>query len=125
MLTSEEIFITDYTSVFLDLYRFGNSISPRLDHVRPGKDAHIQDRNGIKYIVADGNGVSAFSAVPTGKGNVWKLRKGTPLPPGIKLVIDKRPNHQNHYMLAPEKTMKLSEFHALMDKVREFAIKVS
>ena len=125
MLSPEEIFITDYTSLFLDLYRFGNSVSPRLDHIRPGKDAKIQDRNGIKYIIADGNGISAFSSVPVGKGHAWKLRKGTPLPIGIKLVIDKRPNHQTHYMLAPEKTMKLSEFHALMDKLRESAIKVS
>ncbi|MES2825116.1 MAG: hypothetical protein V4732_16050 [Pseudomonadota bacterium] len=125
MLTPEEIFITDYTSLFIDLYRFGNSVSPRLDHIRPSKDAKIQDRNGIKYIVADGNGISAFSSVPAGKGHAWKLRKGTSIPVGIKLVIDKRPNHQNHYMLAPEKTMKLSEFHALMDKLREFAIKVS
>jgi hypothetical protein len=125
MLTAEEIYITDYTEVFLDLYRFGNSSSPRFDHIRPLKDAQIHDRNGIKYIVADGNGVSAFSSVPTGKRNTWKIKKGTPLPHGVKLVVDKRIGHENHYMLAPLQTMKLSEFHALMDKIREFAQKIS
>ena len=125
MLTPEEIFISDHTELFLDLYRFGNPRNPRLDHIRSSKDAKIQDRAGIKYIVADGNGVSAFSSVPQGKKNTWKLRKGTPLPAGVRLVIDKRPNHENHYMLAPEYTMKLSEFHTLMDKVREYAVKIS
>ena len=125
MLTPKEIFISDHTDLFLDLYRFGNSKSPRFDHIRPNKDARIIDSNGIKYILADGNGISAFSSVPIGKKNTWKLRKGTPLPVGVKLVIDKRPNHETHYMLAPENTMKLSEFHALMDKVREYAVKIS
>ncbi len=125
MLTPEEIFITDYTDLFLDLYRFGNSTSPRFDHVRPNRDAKIQNRAGIKYIIADGNGISAFSSVPQGKPNTWKIRKGTALPQGVKLVIDKRPNHETHYMLAPERTMTLSEFHALMDKIRQYAIKIS
>lgn len=125
MLTDEEIYITDHTDLFLDLYRFGNSKSPRLDNIRPMKDAMIQDRNGIKYIVADGNGVSAFSSVPQGKRNTWKIRKGTLLPHGVKLVIDRRPGHENHFMLAPLKTMKLSEFHALMDQIREHAQKIS
>ena len=125
MLTPEEIFITDHTELFLDLYRFGNSRSPRFDNIRPNKDAKIQDRDGIKYIIADGNGISAFSSVPQGKKNTWKIRKGTSFPAGVKFVIDKRPNHETYYMLAPERTMKLSEFHALMDKVREDAIKIS
>ncbi|OZG73791.1 hypothetical protein BTA51_08255 [Hahella sp. CCB-MM4] len=125
MLTPEEIYITDYTELFLDLYRFGNSTSPRFDNIRPHKDAMIIDRNGIKYILADGNGVSAFSSIPSGKKNTWKLRKGTILPAGVKLVMDKRLNHENHYMLAPSHTMKLSEFHALMDKLRECAVKIN
>ena len=125
MLTPEEIYITDYTELFLDLYRFGNSSSPRLDNIRPMKDARIEDRNGIKYIIADGNGVSAFSSVAKGKRNTWKIKRGTPLPPGVRFVEDKRPGHENHYMLAPEKTMKLSEFHALMDQIREHAVKIS
>lgn len=125
MLTQEEIFITDHTSLFLDLYRFGNSKSPRFDHLRPNKDARIQDRAGIKYIIADGNGISAFSSVPQGKKNTWKLPKGTLLPNGVKLVIDKRPHHETHYMLAPERTMKLSEFHSLMDQIKEHSIKIS
>ncbi|GAA5213137.1 hypothetical protein ACFSJ3_00435 [Corallincola platygyrae] len=125
MLTPDEIYISDYTELFLDLYRYGNASSPRFDHVRPMKDAIIQNRNGIKYIVADGNGISAFSSVASGKKNTWKLPKGTPLPQGIKLVIDKRPGRENHYMLAPQVTMRLSEFHALMDSVREHAQRIS
>lgn len=125
MLTPEEIFITDHTALFLDLYRFGNSAGPRFDHIRPNKDARIQDRNGIKYIIADGNGISAFSSIPSGRKNTWKLRKGTQLPTGIKLVMDRRPNNVTHYMLAPARTMKLSEFHSLMDKVREQATRIT
>ncbi|MEW5925757.1 MAG: hypothetical protein AB1746_17390 [Candidatus Zixiibacteriota bacterium] len=124
-MTPEEIYITDYTEVFLNLYRFGNSVSPRFDNVRPMKDARIIDMNGIKYIIADGNGISVFSTYDTSKKNTWRIPKGTPLPFGIKLVIDKRPNHENHYMLAPIKMMPLSEFHSLMDKIREYAIKIS
>jgi len=47
LLTPKEIFISDHTDLFLDLYRFGNSKSPRFDHIRPNKDARIIDRNGI------------------------------------------------------------------------------
>ncbi|MCG3727588.1 hypothetical protein [Vibrio cincinnatiensis] len=125
MLTPEEIYISDYTELFLDLYRFGNSDSPRFDHIRPLKDAKIENRNGVKYIIADGNGVSAFSSVTKGKKNTWRIRKGAPIPVGVKLVIDKRKGHEKHYMFAPSWTMKLSEFHVLMDKIREYSIKVS
>lgn len=125
MLTPHEVYISDYTSCFLDLYRFGNSVGPRLDHVRPLKDARIQDHNGVKYIIADGNGVSVFSTFDAKLRNTWRIAKGTPLPAGIKLVIDRRPHHENHFMLAPACTMRLSEFHALLDKIRERATKVT
>lgn len=125
MLAPDEIFISDYTDVFLDLYRFGNSVSPRLDHIRPMKDAKVLDRSGVKYIIADGNSISAFSSVDSSKRNIWKIPKGTPVPGGIKLVIDKRLDHKGRYTFAPAPTMKLSEFHRLMDEIKEKAIKIS
>ncbi|KHD06899.1 hypothetical protein PN36_03480 [Candidatus Thiomargarita nelsonii] len=125
MLIYEEIFMTDYTEVILDLYRFGNAKSPRLDHIRPLKDARLDDRNGVKYIIADGNGISVFSTFDPKKKNTWKIPKGTPLPEGITLVEDKRLGHENHYMLAPTITMRLSTFLDLLDQIKERAIKVS
>lgn len=125
MLTGHEIFISEYEELFIHLYRGGNATHPRLDNIRPNKDAIIHYKNGVKYILADGNGISVTSKKPIGKKNIWKIPKGTSLPPGIKLVIDKRPNYESHYMLAPATTMKLSEFHLLMDKLRECSTKIS
>ena len=127
MLTSEEIFITDYEKVILDLYRFGNATHARFDNIRPLKDARIEVRlegkKEVKYIMADGNGISVFSTFDPKKRNTWKIPKNTPLPSGVKLVEDKRPGHQNHYMLAPADEMRLSDFVDLLKKL--ITIKVS
>lgn len=125
MLTHQEIFMTDYTEVILDLYRFGNAESPRFDHIRPLKDARLDEKNGVKYIIADGNGISVFSTFDPRKKNTWKIPKGTPLPEGIILVEDKRLGHENHYMLAPAITMRLSAFLDLLDQIKENAVKIS
>jgi hypothetical protein len=125
MLIPQEIFMTDYTEIILDLYRFGNAKSPRLDHIRPLKDARLEERNSVKYIIADGNGISVFSTFDPRKKNLWKIPKGTPLPEGVILVEDKRSGHENHYMLAPASNMRLSAFLDLLDQIKERAIKVS
>jgi hypothetical protein len=117
--------MTDYTEIILDLYRFGNATSPRLDHIRPLKDAILDEKNGIKYIRADGNGISVFSTFDPKKKNTWKIPKGTTLPDGVILVEDKRFGHENHYMLAPAKTMRLLAFFDFLEQIKEKAIKIS
>jgi len=39
------------------LYRLGNSMSPRLDHIRP-KDVDTYERNSIAMVRANGKGLS-------------------------------------------------------------------
>jgi hypothetical protein len=43
-----------------DLYRLGNSTSPKLNHVRPD-DVTVYNRNGIAMVRADGSGVSLIT----------------------------------------------------------------
>lgn len=44
-----------------DLYRRGNAASPRLDHVRVGKDILTFERDGVVSVTAHSGGVSTFA----------------------------------------------------------------
>ena len=125
MLLPNELFITDYTQFVSDLYRSGNAQHPRFDHVRPGHDAHIYEINSVKWIRADGNGISAFTTYDSAFKNWWKIPAGTPLPSKIKLVHDTRPGFEHHYMLAPACDMLLSEFIMLLDQLRAHCQKIT
>lgn len=57
---------------------------------------------------------------------VWRIRKGTPLPQGMRLVQDL--TRQGHYMLAPALNMPLSKFLGLLEEIASnpaFATKLS
>jgi len=112
------LFITDYTQLISDLFRNGNATHPRFDHVRPGHDAHIFERSGVKWIRADGNGISAFTTYDQSRKNWWKLPKGTVIPPQIKLVKDLRPGFEHHFMFAPARDMLLAEYVMFLEKMR-------
>jgi len=125
MLLPHELFVSDYTTFVADLYRSGNSTSPRLDHLRPDHDAHVYEKNGVKWIRADGNGISTFTSHDPRKRNWWKIPKGTVIPAKLKLVSDRRPGHEHHFMIAPSIDMLLSEFVMLVDQIRAHCIKVN
>lgn len=97
-----------------DLYRLGNSVSPRLTNVRQPKDIDTRIINGIQMAVANRKGLSLSTKSRLEKdqmsGWVWKLARGTIIPARLKLIND-RPGH---YSVCPAVNMPLDEFTALL-----------
>lgn len=100
-----------------DLYRLGNSSSPRLTNVRRPKDVDTTEINGIAVVIANGKGVSLSTKERLDKtpmcGWVWKISRGTQVPTGLKLLND-RPGH---YSICPISNMPLDEFIGLLSKL--------
>jgi hypothetical protein len=119
MLNPEDLFVMDLDSLREDLYRMGNSTSPNFSEARGLIDCLVVDLDGIKMVVANGNGFSAFNRITQvmksrGK-NVWKIKKGSPLPEGIKLVKDL--TNAGHFMLAPTTNMPFKKFLGLLEEI--------
>lgn len=100
-----------------DLYRLGNSSSPRMTNVRRPKDIDTTEINGISVVIANGKGVSLSTKERLDKtpmsGWVWKISRGTQVPAGLKLIND-RPGH---YSICPTSNMALDEFIGLLSKL--------
>lgn len=98
-----------------DLYRLGNSTSPRLDHVRHA-DVDTYSTNGILFIRANGKGISLLTEDGVrGKrgGWLWKLPAGLALPSGLLLNNDK----PFHYSLCPASDMNVDEYRGLLARL--------
>ena len=107
-----------------DLFRLGNSTGPRLTNVRRPKDVNTIEINGITVVVSNGKGISLstkerLDTTPM-SGWVWKINKGSHLPPGLKLIND-RPGH---YSICPTSNMPLDEFIGLLSKLALLCHKV-
>lgn len=100
-----------------DLYRLGNSSSPRLTNIRRPKDVDTMEINGITVVIANGKGISLFTKDRIDKvqmsGWVWKISRGTQVPIGLRLLND-RPGH---YSICPVTNMPLDEFIGLLSKL--------
>ena len=100
-----------------DLYRLGNSTSPRLTNVRRPKDVDTTEINGITVVISNGKGISLSTKDRLEKtpmsGWVWKISKGTQVPMGLKLIND-RPGH---YSICPTSNMPLDEFIGLLSRL--------
>lgn len=100
----------------IDLFRIGNSESPRLDRVR-AVDIDTYDRNGIRMVRANGKGISVFTEADLSRarfeGWVWKIPHGTQMPLGLGLIND----HGGHFMICPISDMPLDEYKALLSKL--------
>ncbi|RLC21067.1 MAG: hypothetical protein DRI57_03280 [Deltaproteobacteria bacterium] len=84
MEISEEIYL-----VSDDLFRVGNSQSPRLDNVRE-RDIEIVEREEESVVLPDTGGISAFSKInPRLRGTWWKCPAGTFYPPELRVVCDR------------------------------------
>jgi len=99
-----------------DLYRMGNSGSPRINHVRP-VDIKTVEMNGILQVLPRSGGISLMDSAGLEsnkmKGWIWKIKKGTTLPAGLKLVHDKI----GHYSLEPAHQMPKTKFILLLEEL--------
>ena len=99
-----------------DVFRLGNSDSPRLGNVR-SRDVDTMVMNGITVVIANGKGISVFDLdaithVPF-EGWVWKLGSNTALPTGLKMVNDK----PGHYCIAPTANMPVEKYKGLLEEL--------
>ena len=85
------------------------------------KDVTTYEKSGIVYVRANGNGFSTFDHLTTGMKrqgkNVWKIKKGIPIPAGLKVVHDRTPTKKGHFMIAPDKDMPLMKHLGLLQEL--------
>ena len=121
MIASDDLYIMDIANFTKDLYRMGNATWPAFTEERARADVVIIKQDGIETVVANGNGFSAYDHLTKimkkpGK-KIWRIKKGSSLPPELKLVKDKRPGHEGHYMLAPSKNMSLRKYLGALEEL--------
>jgi len=122
MISLENLYIMDLNALHENLYRMaGVGPTTLFNEDRGLVDCTVLNRNGIKVVVANGNGFSAFSNITSimkkpGK-NVWMLKKGALLPDGLRIVKDLRKGHENHYMLAPARNMPYKKYLGLLEEL--------
>jgi hypothetical protein len=103
-----------------DLYRRGNTLSPRLTHVRVGKDILTSIHNGIETAQAHSGGISTFSSPGSGR-NWWVLPAGTEYPDEISVIND----HGNHYSWEANVDLPLADFLALLATMESAFTRIS
>lgn len=113
MAANENLFIAPE-----DLYRIGNSSSPRMDDVR-ARDVSTYMQDGIEIVIANGRGISLYNKKGLQKsplsGWAWQINAGTSFPMGLTLTQDDDP--EGHYTLVPQFNMPLSKFKGLLEEV--------
>ncbi len=106
-----------------EVFRLGNSSSPKLAHVR-AHDVRHTVINGITVVIANGKGISVFDkdgiARTDMSGWVWTFAPSTPFPTGLKLVNDK----PGHFCIAPTSDMPLDKYKGLLEELALKATRV-
>ncbi len=118
MSNPEDLYVTDLNALHEDLYRMGNASSPNFSEDRGLRDCQVVDRGGIKMVIANGRGFSAFNritALMRTKKNIWRIRKGSALPAEIRLVKDL--SNPGHYMLAPASDMPFKKYLGALEEM--------
>ena len=103
-----------------DLYRRGSASSPRLDHVRVGKDVEAFERDSMLWVRARSGGVSTFSRPGFGQ-HWWRLPQGYIYPDTVDVVND----YGHHYSWEPNVDMPLAKYVALLAAVHPHFIRVT
>lgn len=99
----------------------GNGTWPAFTEDRARTDIVIIKQDGIETVQANGNGFSAFDHLTQimkkpGK-KIWRIKKGAQIPSELKLVKDKRPGHEGHYMIAPANNMPLKKYLGALEEL--------
>ena len=119
MLSPEEVYVMDLDALHTDLYRMGNATSPNFSEGRGLRDCRTYEKFGIKFVVADVNGFSDFDKIIAAMRrpgiHVWKIKKNSPLPTGLRLAKDL--TNPGHYMLVPTNDMPLKKYLGLLEEI--------
>lgn len=106
-----------------ELFRLGNSTSPKLSNVR-ARDVDTMEVNGITVIIANGKGISVFDREGINKspmtGWVWRFPPNTRPSVGLKMVQDK----PHHYCISPTQNMPVGKFKGLLEEMALSATRV-
>lgn len=102
----------------VDLYRSGNTTSPRMDNVRVQDITQITVAN-VVYVKSASGGISTSTTATGVSPTVWKIPKGTSFPDTIKLNNDS----PGHYAWEPASQMKLADFTSLMSALNAKFVK--
>jgi hypothetical protein len=100
----------------VDLFRSGNTTSPKMDNVRTpatnptNADIKTTTIGGVEYVTTGNGGISTFDSVAKVSPTVWKLPKGTTYPNTLTLVSD----GNNHWSWRPTSQMTLADFKAIL-----------
>ena len=108
-----------------DLFRFGNSTSPKLTNLRRG-EVTLFTLHDVATILANEQGISTHNSYGMKKnarksdtkkltGWVWRIPTGTSLPDGLKVVKDKK--NKGHFLICPTHNMPLQQFVGLLDSL--------
>ena len=106
-----------------EIFRLGNSYSPKLSNVRP-RDVDTMSINGVTVIVANGKGISIYDRQGMNEspmtGWVWRFPPNTQPPVGLKLVQDKA----HHFCVAPTQNMPIDKYKGLLEEMALKAARV-
>lgn len=106
-----------------ELFRLGNTNSPRLSNVR-SRDIDTIEINGVVVIRANGKGISVFDKAGINEspmtGWVWRFPPNTQPPVGLKLVQDK----PHHFCIAPAQNMPIDKYKGLLEEMALRATRV-
>ena len=104
---------------FTDLYRNGNSTSPRMDNVRPLKDGKgdiaIENREGVQWVEGGSGGISTFNR-PRREKNWWELPEGSDIPDQLMVTADT--SLPGHFLWEPDEDMTLADYKARLREIR-------
>ncbi|NJL41182.1 MAG: hypothetical protein HC899_34005 [Leptolyngbyaceae cyanobacterium SM1_4_3] len=103
----------------VDLYRMGNAMSARMDHVR-SKDIDLYEVDGECWVAAGSGGISTFAVQGSGK-NWWRLDQNAVIPNELRLIND----YGNHWLWEPSYAMPIATYKVALQRVSELFYKVS
>ncbi|MEY4582665.1 MAG: hypothetical protein RL701_7368 [Pseudomonadota bacterium] len=122
MKADKDYYVTENSrvTVKIELFRAGNSTSPRLDNVRYGEE-RIKNKqsvdvssflvSGEPWVEANSGGISTFDKPIASESNWWLIPAGTELPSELGVRRDHTgPDGRTHYSLYPAFNMPLTSY---------------
>jgi hypothetical protein len=105
----------------VDLYRSGNSTSPRLNNVRDKDIIKYRDpETGLIKVKGMSGGISTFTA-PKPERNWYWIKAGTVVPEKLTVTRDHTDPKSGitHYTIRPSEDMLLTEYISQMEKIAD------